>query len=341
MKPIFFLLLPLLFLSCPDDDLPPSVSGINLTPASGLLILNEGPFRQSLASLSFYSNVSGQVQQDLFRLVNGYGLGDILNSALLVDDQLLLIVNNSSIIERVGQRSLVSNASVDLESPRYALALPDGDIYVSDFTAQEIHVLAGGEDLRKYKSIPLPGWSENMVLANGLVYVTNPFRDYLYLIDPDQDVVTDSILIEPQCGAMVSDEAGNIWALCLGDNILDNQAKLYRISPDRQAIDSWPLVASGQSRLLYVEATQEIWLLSFEGLYRWSANWPAGQNLGEPWLARAGNWYALGRQPSTGNIFLGDALDFQRRGMVYQFTDSGTAVDSFEVGIGPNSFIFY
>ncbi|MEM7575365.1 MAG: hypothetical protein AAF433_20830 [Bacteroidota bacterium] len=341
MKLIPFLLFPLLFLACPNDDLPPSDFGINLTPGSGVLILNEGPFRQSLASLSFYQYADGSVEQDLFRSINGYGLGDILNSTLAIDTNLLLLVNNSSIIERVGRHSLQANASLDLPSPRHALELPDGDIYVSDFTAQEIHVLAGGADLRKYKSIPLPGWSENMVLDNGKVYVTNPFRDYLYLIDPVDDVLTDSILLEPQCGPLVSDASGHIWTLCQGASILDNQANLYRLSPDGQTIDSWPLAANGQSRLQYIAETEEIWLLTFEGLYRWPSDWPGDQALGTPWLERGGNWYALGRRPENGNIFLGDALDFQRAGVIYQFTDAGIAVDSFSVGIGPNSFVFY
>lgn len=335
------LLLLLLALGCEEDNGPSPMDNVRLAEGSGLLILNEGPFRQSLASLSFYQYADGSVEQDLFRNINGYGLGDILNSTLAIDTNLLLLVNNSSIIERVGRHSLQANASLDLPSPRYALELPDGDIYVSDFSAQEIHVLAGGTDLRKYKSIPLAGWSENMVLANGKVYVSNPFREYLYLIDPGPDVLTDSILLEPQCGALVKDGQGNIWALCQGDNILDNQATLYRISADGQNQDSWPLAANGQSRMLYVDETEEIWLLTFAGLYRWPSDWPTDQALGTPWLERGGNWYALGRRPENGNIFLGDALDFQRAGIIYQFTDAGIAVDSFSVGIGPNSFVFY
>lgn len=342
MKPLFFLLFPLLFLACPDDDGPdPGGNSQLLRAGSGVLILNEGPFRQSLGSLSFYRYATGEVEQQLFRSINGYGLGDILNSALLVDTNLLLLVNNSSIIERVGQSSLQSNATLDLPSPRHALELPDGDIYVSDFVAQEIHVLAGGEDLRKYKSIPLPGWSENMVLANGSVYVSNPFREYLYLIDPELDAVTDSILLEPQCGALTRDEQGNIWTLCQGASITDNQAQLYRIAPNGPTIDSWPIAANGQSRLMYMAAEDEIWLLTFAGLYRWPVDLLAGQSLGAPWLAREGNWYALGRQPDSGDIFLGNALDFQRPGQVYRYDDRGVAIDSFAVGIGPNSFIFY
>ncbi|MEM6395512.1 MAG: hypothetical protein AAF741_04135 [Bacteroidota bacterium] len=342
LKHYILLLSVAIFAAC-GEDAPPSPQGndgADLDPGSGVLILNEGPFRQSLASLSFYEYETGQVTGGLFEEVNGFGLGDILQSATVIDDQLLLVVNNSSVVERVGKRSLRSNASLTLESPRYALRLPDGRFYISDFTAGEIHVVESAIDLRKSNSIPLPGWSEQMVLLDGQVWVTNPFREYVYGIDISQDLVTDSIRIDDQCGPLLTDAQGRMWTLCQGESILDNSATLYRFTPTGD-IDAWPVSANGQSRMLFVDALNEMWLLTFEGLYRFSSDLSDSDEIGQLWLERSGNWYALGREPQTGDIYLGDAIDFQQPGLVYRYSDAQNPIDSFAVGLAPNGFVFY
>lgn len=342
MKHGILLLVIVLLAACQEDN-PPGPSGeagANLAPGSGVLILNEGPFRQSLASLSFYTYNTGEVTNELFEEVNGFRLGDILQSATVVDEEMLLVVNNSSVVERVNKRSLTSNSSLTLDSPRYALRLPDGRFYVSDFVAGEVHVVESENDLRKSNSIPLPGWSEQMVLLDGQVWVTNPFRSYVYGIDISQDQLTDSILIDDQCGLLLADTQGRLWTLCQGESILDNASTLYRFSTGGQ-IDSWPVAANGQSRMLYVEEQNEIWLLTFEGLYRFSADLPSDEEIGPLWLERPANWYALGREPETGDIYLGDAIDFQRAGMVYRYDQAQNPIDSFAVGLAPNGFVFY
>ncbi|MEM8584344.1 MAG: hypothetical protein AAGF87_08755 [Bacteroidota bacterium] len=332
----------LLLAACEQENTPGPTTGegANLIDGSGVLILNEGPFRQSLASLSFYQYSSGMVRNNLFQSVNGFRLGDILQSATVVGDDVLLMVNNSSVVERVNKNSLETNANLTLDSPRYALRLPDGRFYISDFVSGEIHVVESGANLRKSNAIALPGWSEQMVLLDDKVWVTNPFRAYVYGIDTAQDLVTDSIAVNDQCGPLVTDELGRLWTLCQGDNILDNSAVLYRIVVDGN-IESWPLNANGQSRLQYVEELNEIWLLTFEGLYRFSADLSATDPIGPLWLDRPANWYALGREPISGDVYLGDAIDFQQSGMIYRYDGNRNPIDSFAVGLAPNGFVFY
>ena len=53
-----------------------------------------------------------------------------------------------------------------------------------------------------------------------------------------------------------------------------------------------------------------------------------------------GGYYALDVDPVSSEIYVADAIDFIQRGMVYRFTSSGKAIDSFQTGIGPGSFCF-
>ncbi|MCE1200460.1 MAG: hypothetical protein LWW85_15950, partial [Marinilabiliales bacterium] len=50
--------------------------------------------------------------------------------------------------------------------------------------------------------------------------------------------------------------------------------------------------------------------------------------------------YALGIDPLNGDIYLGDALDYQRPGVVKRYSSTGRLLDTFQVGIIPGRFCF-
>ena len=50
--------------------------------------------------------------------------------------------------------------------------------------------------------------------------------------------------------------------------------------------------------------------------------------------------YGLGIDPVNGNIYVGDALDYQQSGTITRFTESGTPIDTFKAGIIPGRFCF-
>src|SRR5690606_12389923 len=50
--------------------------------------------------------------------------------------------------------------------------------------------------------------------------------------------------------------------------------------------------------------------------------------------------YSLEAAPGSGDIYIGDALDFSSSGEVYIYYSDGQPKGSFSVGIGPNNFYF-
>src|SRR5690606_19043542 len=51
-------------------------------------------------------------------------------------------------------------------------------------------------------------------------------------------------------------------------------------------------------------------------------------------------FYGIGIDPTDNNIYGADAGNFSSNGKVIRYNTSGTALDSFQVGVGPNGFIF-
>jgi hypothetical protein len=53
------------------------------------------------------------------------------------------------------------------------------------------------------------------------------------------------------------------------------------------------------------------------------------------------NFYALGTDPTNGNVWVGDAIDFVQSGRVYEYTASGVYKTEYVCGIIPGGFVFY
>jgi DNA-binding beta-propeller fold protein YncE len=50
--------------------------------------------------------------------------------------------------------------------------------------------------------------------------------------------------------------------------------------------------------------------------------------------------YGIGVNPHNGEIYVADAVDYSQSGVVYRYSESGTLLDKFRVGITPNGFAF-
>jgi DNA-binding beta-propeller fold protein YncE len=60
-----------------------------------------------------------------------------------------------------------------------------------------------------------------------------------------------------------------------------------------------------------------------------------------PVIAMDGKYfYALGIDPQNSDIYVSDALDYTKNGLVYHYDHTGSLLDSLEVGIIPGAFGF-
>ena len=83
-----------------NDDITPDTG--NQEFKNGILIVNEGGFNKSNASVSFLSNDLSVVKNDIFAGSNGgTGLGDVAQSLVVYNNYAFIVMNNSNSIEIV------------------------------------------------------------------------------------------------------------------------------------------------------------------------------------------------------------------------------------------------
>jgi hypothetical protein len=217
----------------------PKVETTNLTPIStskGFLIGNEGNFQWGNASLSLYDNSQNILYKDIYSSINNQSLGDVLQSVYYYQNLYYLVVNHSSKIEAINakdfKRSFTLNGFV---SPRYMLAKNEQKAYVSDMQANGVYVV-NLETKKIEKTIPLAGWSEQMVLFENTLFVCSKNSEYLYLINTENDVVSDSILVAKGANSICLDAANKIWLAC-GGSLTNYTGYLFQIDPLNKKIN--------------------------------------------------------------------------------------------------------
>ena len=308
--------------------------------SGGVLVLNEGQFNGNNASIT-YRNEKGEVSQDVFYSVNDQLMGDVLQSATDIKGELYLILNNSQKIDVVGSGDLKVRRSITgFRSPRYILDVEDGKkALVSnlkfDDGVNEINIV----DLEKgviTGSIPVKGWCEQMLKVDNRIYIANLGMDQVIVLDGKQQ---RTIPTPPQPSDLVADADGNIWILCTG-GFQSNQAALCRYSPTQNKLTSTLRFSNPDafpSSLVIDESGKRLYFLE-NGLYAMSIY--ADSIPVKALLPQTSSFYGIGIQPGTGNIYVGDAVDYISKGVVHIYSSDGSLLDSFDAGYLPRSFVF-
>ena len=139
-------------------------------------------------------------------------------------------------VEVVDAQTFKSEATIaGFTSPRYLLPVGNGKAYVSDLYGNALSVV----DLTTHQrvgSIPCQGWTEEMVLADGRVFVTNRSNAFLLVVDPQTDAIADTVVVGHGANSIRQDGAGKVWVLCSGNGA--NAAALYRINPGSLVVEA-------------------------------------------------------------------------------------------------------
>lgn len=309
----------------------------------GVFIANEGGFGFNNASLSFYNFEEQVANHELFKNANGRALGDVLQSMTLHQEKLYLIMNHSNVIEVIDPENfqLISTIGT-FNSPRYLLPVSESKAYLSDLFEDVIYVLdLASETINR--EIPLKGWTEEMVQFEDKVFVSNRESKMVYVIDINTDALIDSIPTSYNSNSLQLDKNNKLWVYCSGDESNNQLGGLFVINPTNHeveknlsfsdyAVGAWPRMAMNETKdtLYYLK----------DGLYRLPIQ---ANDLAEaPFIPQNDRiFYALGVQASTGDLFIGDAIDYQQRGWILQYNSSGVERQSFKAGVIPNGFFFY
>lgn len=323
--------------SCKEKPEPPTVMNYE----NGVFVLNEGNFQGGNASLDFWHAGGDSVSRHIFRRGQDRPLGDVGQSMAVHENRLWVVVNNSGKIEVLNLPKLDHHCIVQgLTSPRYLLFLSAEKAYVSDLYSRSIQVL-NPQTCSISGSIATGGWTEEMILAEGKVFVAQAGTDKVLVIDPQTDQLMDSLAVGREPNSLVQDASGTIWVLCSG-GLGETNPSLVEIDPvnlTTSVAHTIPSVNSSPDRLRIDPSGERIYWVQDGNVMRLET----GVSPAVPQtfaFGRGGQFYGLGIDPVDGAVLVSDAQDYVREGLVYRFDASGVLQGSFGVGVIPGSLRF-
>jgi hypothetical protein len=345
-------------ISCVD-----TTSTIKGEYASGVFVMNEGPYQSGSGTVSFFNRTDTTMTHHIFETANGGAkLGNIVQSMAVSGKQAFVVVNNANKIIVVNSSDFVKTGSIDSTVlPRYFLPIEGTDkAYFSEYGKD---TLKGGNAgaIRVYdmvnkkvvKRILLNTKGANQMLITGAkVYVGNDGGNIVgSAVDSVLSVVTangDSLLKTIPLGAgaynvkgMAFDVNNDLWILCTGSwDRPGSTGKLIKLHGEviehtfDVPIGATHLVTDATKYNLYFVADNKIYtkdILNFGATPPtiWMNN-PAFKTL-----------YGLGYDTKSGFLFAADAGTFSGAGQMHVLQPSDKTIKySKTAGVIPNGFYF-
>lgn len=306
-----------------------------------VLILNEGNYRSANASLSLYYPDKGELEHQIFRSNNlNRPLGDVVQSITKIDNKAYVVVNNSSKIEVIDLTDFSSIATISgINSPRYILPISNTKAYISDLYEDKVYIL-NPETYSITGTIDSKGWTEEMVMVNGMAFICQVDSSQVLVINTQNDSIIKKIHTNKSPSSIGVDQNGKVWVACTG-GIQDTYPAIHKINSLNLQIENsleWPNTDLSINHLSFGPEGRNIYYIMgdvFQMDIRDSilSSAPLIESKGR-------NFYGLGIDPYNGDIYLSDALDYQQKGVVYRFDKDGSEVNNFKAGLIPSNFFF-
>lgn len=348
---IFSILMLLMAVSCNknDDFGEVNTDGTQYIEGDGVFVLNEGNFGQGNGSLSFLNLDSLKMGNEIFGQANSRPLGDVPFSMQIIGKEAWIVVNNSAKIEVVDLENLKSVETIEIPgSPRFMLQVSPDKLYVSDFSSPRIFMI-DVQNHRLENEILITGSAEQMVLASGKIFAAfwsnyhfpNLENNRVFVVNPENDVLVDSVIVGKEPNSMVLDKNGKLWVLCSGGFLNEEIPSLWRINPENMVVEiflQFPEINTSPTSLSANFAGDTLYFLN-QGIYRMAIS---DNTLPDtPVIAENEHlFYTLAIHPENSYIFATDAIDYQQRGLVLRYKPDGTFLDSYRAGIIPGRLIF-
>ena len=341
-----------LFTACEPD--PVKIKGPSFHGSAGVFILNEGSFMGENESLSFYDYRNKVVFNQVFFTANKVPLGDVAQSMTFCEEKGFIVVNNSAKIWCINaDDAIITGIITGLESPRNMLIVNERKAFVSDLYARKIYVVDPNE-LVVTGSIETDNHSgryhqhsaEQMVLVDNKIFAACwSFDNMILVIDEQTDCVTDSIVVTKQPNSMVVDSNEDLWILSdggfPGSSYGVEIPALARINTATYEIEKefrFPSVDQSPDNLCINNSGDTLYFLN-TGVYKMSVYAESLPTV--PFISTYGRqFYSLGIDPASSDIYVADAVDYQQEGIIYRYRADLQLTDSFRVGIIPGDFYF-
>ncbi len=351
MRYISLLLLIPMILSCKKDKVDPT-SEEPLTLTNGMLVLNEGLFQQNNSSISWASFATNNVQNQYFQSRTNRSLGDTGNDIQRYGGKVYVVVNVSSTVEVLDAKTFESIKQIEMKvgtapkQPRYItfagskayVSCYDGYVDVIDTTSLEVElrILVGANP-------------EAMTIANGKLYVANsgglnfPQMDStVSVIDLASNMELEKLTVGINPGSVIRDQAGDVYVISRGDYGAI-PSRLYRIDTQQDSV-----VANFNFDVTSICSFEDNFLIANQDMSSGSSSIglfdPASESMVNPNYINTtsvSTLYAIQYNPNDQRIYVCDALNYTNTGYVKSFSNTGTYLTEYHVGLIPTKMIFY
>ncbi|MBR8729884.1 YncE family protein [Porphyromonas levii] len=331
------------------------------TEKLNVFVVNSGNFGKGNASLDLYLPSTKTQRHEIFLNTNGTKLGDVAQSASLFGNSLYVVVGNSNVIYRLDPMTHKRTGQMDIESPRYIYFVSAEKAYVSHLGSGDITVInpksmntigkittyqSGNKEAKKYDLS-----TERWLKADNTHVLVSCWSNNskVLLIDTTQDKVVKEIEVGLQPKSMGMDQNGKVWVLCEGQSWKGTNPCIWTI--DTKNNYAAAQVGGEIQKLPYLKyaATSDLVMnLTRDAFYYFNAPHIYKMSITDkeipttPFIAMPENCntYSLAVAPN-GELYIGDAKDYQQGGTVYRFCCEGKQIDKFEVGLLPIDYVFY
>lgn len=310
----------------------------------GLFIVCEGNFQYGNATLSYYDPAADSCTNEVFVRANGMRLGDVAQSMTMSGGLGWIVVNHSRVVFAIDPDTFRERGRITgFTSPRYIHFVSPSKAYVTQLWDNRIAIVDPQRyEITGYITVPdmdrTDGSTEQMVQIGRYVYVNCwSYQDRILKIDTQTDSVVAQLRVGRQPNSLVADQYNRLWTICDG-NCADEPPALYRIDTGTFQTDgifnfypgdepSEVTVNADGDRLYWIN--DDIWSMDV-----------AATRLPLRPVIRSNStrYYGLTVDPSNGDIYVADAIDYQQAGIVYRFSATGTPLGHFTTGITPGAF---
>ena len=328
--------------------------------SAGVFCLCEGNMNAGNASLSYYDPAARTVQNEVFYRANGAKLGDVAQSIFLREGRVFIPMDNSGVIWAIdadtfrveGKLEAASSQHPDennhIVAPRYIHFLSDEKAYVTQIWDNRIFIVNPKRyEITGYIECPdmtaESGSTEQMVQYGKYVFVNCwSYQNRILKIDTETDRVVGQLTVGIQPASLAMDRNNKLWTVT--DGGYEGSPYGYE-APSLYRIDAETFSVEKQFRFRKGDSPSEMQLNGTRDTLYWIDRdvWRmpvAGEQLPvRPFLEyKETKYYGLTVDPTNGDVYVADAVDYQQQGVVYRYTAKGEPVDEFHVGVAPGAF---
>ena len=324
---------------------------IQIKPDNRVFIVNEGPFMSGSGSIDIYYRDSMKVVHDAFKGVNGFELGNVVQSLSVHGDRVYIVVNNANRVEVATADDLISVGSIEgINLPRYFLGVDSKKGYVSSWD-NKIYIV-DLESLEVTGSISTATGPEKMMMADEKVYVLNQgglsYDSVVMVINTETDQVIKNIVVGNKPSGIVQDGNGMVWVMCSGNGWNgisgddDTEGRLVCIDPEVLVVVKtfdFPDTQHHPEKLVIDNDGQHVYFNYPGGLFQTDLYKETLEV--NTVMSFSSMYYGLGYDPHEDYIYVSDPGNYVDKGEVIIIDpDTKEKVTSFEAGIIPGEFFF-